>query len=115
MGLREQLCEIAKNGETTYYSDIAPSLGLDMALSNDRRKIGELLEHISATERCAGRPLLSAVVILKEDNRDREMPGQGFFDMAKGFGLLRDATDATENRRYWRRELRRVHRYWRAT
>ena len=100
----ERLIEIAKGGDITYYSDIAPLAGLDMSLPPDRNRISDILDEISRTELTSGRPLLSAVVILKDEN----IPGDGFFKMAKELRLY----DGSDDFRFWIRELRHVHDHW---
>lgn len=108
MDLRERLCEIAKNGETIYYSQIAPSFGLDMKILADREKFGAMLDAVNKREHEAGRPLLSAVVVLK----GAEMPSWGFFKVAEDLGLLRGRTTAAQNRKYWEDEITAVYKYW---
>lgn len=100
----DRLVEIAKGGDVTYYSDIAPLAGLDMSLPPDRNRISDILDEISRTESSLGRPLLSAIVILKDEN----IPGDGFFKMAKELRLY----DGSDDFRFWIRELRRVHDHW---
>lgn len=79
-------------------------LGLDMKSGADRGKIGEILGEISKAEHDEGRPLLSAVVILKEGGR----PGKGFFALAKDLGhAVGDDHD-----RFFIHHLRKVHDYW---
>lgn len=100
----EKLKAVAKAGQITHYSDIAPLAGLDMSLQEDRNKIAIILDEISTFEHHQGHPLLSAVVIHKEDN----MPGQGFFSLAKRLGLYKGEDDFL----FFIQELRRVHDYW---
>jgi hypothetical protein len=69
-----------------------------------RVKIGEILGDISKEEREAGRPMLSAVVTHKEDER----PGTGFFELAQELGL----TGSTDSETFFIQELKRVHDYW---
>lgn len=61
----EKLKSAAKAGDTVSYGEIAPLLGLDMSLPEDRGEIGEVLGEISTFEHQRGRPMLSAVVVLK--------------------------------------------------
>lgn len=102
--LYEQLRRVAKCESVTYYSDVAPLVGLNMDLQEDRNRIGDILDRISSTEHRAGRPLLSAVVI----RSDKNMPGRGFFKLARRLCLH----GADDDFRYWLRELRQVHDYW---
>ena len=99
-----KLMEVAKSREITYYSDIAPLVGLDMSLPPDRNHIARILDEISRSESASGRPLLSAVVVLK----DRNIPGEGFFTLAKELRLY----DGTDDDGFWAGEVQRVHEHW---
>ena len=98
--------EIARDEDYTYYSEIAPLIGVDIKTNWGRNRIGAILDCINRIEHSEGHPLLSAVVILKDAN----MPGAGFFKLAKCLGLQSPNED---NLMFWIRELRRVHDYWR--
>jgi len=100
----ERLIGIARKGTVTYYSDIAPMVGLDMDLPPDRNKIGELLDDINQREHADGRPLISAVVVQKDTLR----PGQGFFKLSRGLGLF----TGSDRDAFYVQELRKVHDYW---
>ena len=102
----EKIREVARDGIYVNYGDIAPLIGLDMEMPEDRDRIGAILDCINRIEHKKGRPLLSAVVILKDAN----MPGAGFFKLAKCLGLQSQDED---NLMFWINELRRVHDYWR--
>ncbi|SRR6266487_2333079 len=103
--LYERLQEVARAQNVTYYADIAPIVGLDMDSPDDRVRIGELLGEISVFEHQHGRPMLSAIVIHREDNQ----PGQGFFELARQLGLFRGG----ERFVFFVQELNRVYDYWR--
>lgn len=100
----EKLKAVAKAGQVIHYSEVAPLAGLDMSLQEDRNKIATILDEISTSEHHQDHPLLSAVVIHKEDN----MPGQGFFTLAKKLGSYK----VEDNFLFFIEELRRVHDYW---
>ncbi len=100
----DKLREVAKSRGITYYSEIAPLASLSMGSPGDRERIARILGDISTAEHQAGRPLLSAVVIRKEEN----LPGSGFFGLAKDLRLH----NGNEDFRYWLQELQRVHDYW---
>lgn len=102
--IHEELLRVAKAGCSVNYSDIAPMVGLNMESAYDRNQIARVLDGISRAEHLAGRPLLSAVVIRKDEN----MPGNGFFTLARGLGLHTKG----DNFEFWLAELRRVHDYW---
>lgn len=103
--LYAHLCEAARRGRVTRYSEVAPLVGLDMALSEDRNHISALLDEISRHEHQLGHPLLSVVVIHMEDN----IPGNGFFTLAQALGQF----DGRDRFMYFVEELRRVHDHWR--
>ena len=102
--IHEELLRIAKIGGYVNYSDVAPLADLNMELAHDRNQIARILDGISQSEHDAGRPLLSAVVIRKDENT----PGNGFFTLAKRLGLH----PGGDNLEFWLAELRRVHDYW---
>ena len=99
--VREKLVEVAKHKETISYSDVARIADLH------RHSIAlfRLLDDINKHEHAAGRPLLTAVVISKENS----MPGPGFFKLATRLGHHRDGDD---DRLYWMWERDRVYAEW---
>lgn len=100
----DKLISVARSQNVTTYSEIAPLAGLDMSNPDDRNRIANILGEISTHEHEKGRPLLSAVVI----HRDNNIPGHGFFTLARELGLHRD----TDDRMFFINELRRVHDRW---
>ena len=103
--LYERLCNVARRGQVTRYSDVAPLLDLDMSNAADRDQISILLDEVSRHEHGLGHPLLSAVVIHMDDN----IPGNGFFTLATQLGLF----GGGDRFMYFVEELRRVHDHWR--
>lgn len=103
----ERLVAVARAEDVTTYTDISPLAGLDMDNPDHRDKIGQLLGEISTFEHNHGRPLLSAVVI----HRGNNIPGQGFFTLARELGLHTGTDDLV----FFIRELRRVHDHWRTS
>jgi hypothetical protein len=101
----DKLCAIAKAQEVTTYGEIAPLAGLDMGNPADRHRITQLLSEISTEEHRIGRPMLTAVVVYRENN----MPGPGFFALARNLGLYHGGNDL----RFFVGELERVHAFWR--
>lgn len=99
-----ELIEVARAGETCFYSAIAPLAGLDMAIPKDRPALGLILDEINRHEHGAGRPLLSAVVVLKHEG----VPSLGFFDCARQLHLHTGLNDDG----FWVEELQRVYDYW---
>jgi len=100
----QKLQEVARAQDTTTYATIAPLANLNMDNPADRNTIADILDDINRMEHQEGRPLLSAVVLLKEHN----IPGDGFFTIARNLG----AYTGTDDLKFWLTELRRVHDYW---
>ena len=98
---RANLIEIATKGETITYTDFAALMGFhwNHKNPNDRRLLGQLLGEVSRQEYERGRPLLTAVVVRKNE----ELPGPGF----RGF------LDFPESDEFCETEKRRVHDFWR--
>jgi len=101
----ERLKQVARNRDRTTYGEIAPLAGLDMSLQRDRTEIGHILGDISRNEHEQGRPLLSAIVTLK----DRRSPGKGFFTLARELGLMKPGQDEEA---YWSEEVNKVFQTW---
>lgn len=103
--LKSMLTEAAKKGEPIHYEDIAPLYGFNYDKDADRAEVGRLLGIISEDELDAGRPMLSAVVVLKGGEA---MPGKGFFDLARRRGRFRGG----DEKLYWVSEFQEVCKYW---
>ena len=101
----DELRRVAKDGSITRYSHIAPLAKLNMDLPQDRSRIADILDDISRSEHGSVRPLLSAVVIRIDTN----IPGQGFFNLAKSLSL----PGADDDVQFWVKEVQRVHDHWR--
>lgn len=104
----EELKRIARRREMITYSGIAPLAGLDMENPADRDAIRQLLGMISTYEHQHGRPMLTAIVVHKQDN----IPGHGFFELAQHLRLLRPGADALA---FFCGEVARVHATWTST
>ncbi len=102
--LYERLIEVACLGKTIGRDEVAGLLGLDLASPAGRQELVRMLDDIACNENAAGRPLLSAVVVLPEIG----YPGKAFFLLARELGLNHFGDD----RSYYYYELRHVHEYW---
>ena len=102
----EELKRVARAQGQVAYSEIAPLAQLDMESPADRNQLSDILGEISLFEHKNGRPLLSVVVLYRDDN----MPGQGFFRLARELGVYAGKDDIA----FFVRELKRVHAYWKA-
>ena len=100
--LRQILIEVARKRRFMFYGELAPSLNLDMNLDNNRVEIGRILGEISTYEHQQGRPLLTAIVVHKRDNR----PGVGFFNLARELGLY---CPGDNQEAFWTKEVNRVY------
>lgn len=106
----EKLKEVARAKKLITYSEINEEckLGLDFERPEDRGKIGELLDEISEHEVKSGRPMLSAVVVHKEQDGTYGDPGEGFYQLTRELEVFRG-----DNRYiFWVSELNRVYNYW---
>ena len=92
----------AKRESTITYSDLTKKIR-SIAFGPGDDAFHYLLFEVSKDEDAAGRGLLSALVVNKENG----MPGQGFFDGARGLG--RDVTDPM---RLWTEEIKFVFSKW---
>ena len=100
----EELKRVAARGETATYSEVAPLADLNMEDPSHRDEIGRLLGEISEHEHSVRRSLLSVVVI----HRDNNMPGPGFFKLAKRLELY----DGRDDLKFFLDELKRAHSTW---
>jgi len=98
------LVHVAQAGKTISYRDLADSFGLDMQDRQDRLEIIRILSDICCKESVEGRPLLSAVVVMREIG----YPERGFFVLARELC----ANPGCDDRSYYDYELKRVHEYW---
>lgn len=106
--LREFLILVARGmwGGTVYYNDAQNHIGVQ------RDVIGRILGVISDFERESGRPLLSALVVLKPEENKRmkgkiAMPSYGFFYM-----YFPEAETPKEKYMCWIKEIKKLQNYW---
>ena len=106
--IRTKLVETAKEQTTIFYSDLGALIGLDMSQPDQRTELSDLLGRINIAEHEEGRPMLSAVAVLKEEMR----PGQGFFEIAHWLGVYSGDKDPRVQEGFFIAELKRVYAYW---
>ncbi len=99
--IREKLIAVAQRRETIPYS----AVGALVDLPAHSRPLFTILDDINRHEHAAGRPLLTAIVVNKEEG----MSGHGFFKLAAQLGHHRDGDD---DRLYWEWERDRVYAEW---
>ena len=110
-----KLTEVAAARQTVYYSELGDLIGLDMSNPGDRYSLADILGDINIAEHAEGRPMISAVAILKESSQYEAAmrPGVGFFNIANDrLGLYNGSKDPDEQLAFWIPELKRVHDYW---
>jgi len=68
---------------------------------------GHMLREICEYEHKHNRPMLGAIVVLKDDG----IPGKGFFELARGLGKLTSVSKQDE-KTFWKQELLEVYKTW---
>lgn len=98
------LVEIAYAGKTISIDEISSQLCPELQSPQNRAEVNRVMVDIACTENAAGRPLLSAVVILPEIG----YPAMPFFLLARELGVNR----CSDERSFFGHELKRVHDFW---
>lgn len=106
--IRRSLVETAEEQTTIFYSDLGALIRLDMSQPDQRTELSDLLGRINIAEHEEGRPMLSAVAVLKDEMR----PGQGFFEIAHRIGRYDGNKDPRVQERFFIAELKRVYACW---
>ena len=88
--IRKHLIELAKSGDTIFYSDLSDLLNLGYDFRNDKEagaKFGGELEIISKYEIKKNRPLLTIIVVSKkiDDHYRVHLPSTRFYTNTKRF------------------------------
>lgn len=94
-----------QDDEFVHYDEVADILGISHNRLDHSYEMNHALEEISTYEHDKGRPLLTAVVVHKEDLT----PGGGFFELARRLGKMMPGEDRD---RFFLQELSSVRRYW---
>jgi hypothetical protein len=102
--------QVARARMVVTYDELnqACALGLDFGNPSDRSEISAMLGDVSEFEVGNGRPMLSAVVVLKDSHP--LSPGAGFFDWADTLRVPRGAKE--DNQLFHARILRDLFAYW---
>lgn len=102
--VRERLIEVARLKTTVFYEEIAGIAGLSLANDYERGQVlPDLLGAISREEDRNRRPMLSAVVVLKDEG----IPGKGFFQLARDLGK-----QFSDEEQFHSDELKAVYQQW---
>ena len=101
--VRTKLIEVARRRELVTYGEVGEWIGMNPRL------VGlEVLDPINEVEHAAGRPLLSALVVLKT----LCVPGLGFWAIAEKLGRYDGQVQAVDRALFWAEERQRVYSYW---
>ena len=103
---RRAMIEAARSHSTISYSDLVGKITRCSLQPSDVR-LHHMLGEISRDEDKAGRGLLTAVVVRKEDRK----PGSGFFRLAIFLGRSMGRSTAAKEH-FWSEELKRVYGLW---
>ena len=96
------LSKYARLGRTIAYSEFVKKIHSIQLEPHDFRLFG-LLGEISKEESKAGRGMLSALVVIKDEN----IPGSGFFELVKQLGY-----DTKDHDTFWAEEVNRIYAAW---
>jgi hypothetical protein len=101
----ERLITVANaGGPPISYEEVFEIMGLTPG-NYAAKEAGHLLGEISEQMHSEGKPMLSAIVV----NRQEGMPGSGFFKLAVQLGKLPRGATRQEERAFWEEELRAVY------
>ena len=107
--LYNYLVNLAQNDGLKAYSEVAPLLGLDMSIENDRDDIANRLGVIAEFEQANGRPMLTSLIVHYGNDNN---PGEGYFSMAQTLGLYYGSRNAIDRLTFWAGQVRDVYNYW---
>ena len=107
--LYDELVRIARKKDLTFYSRVAPLVGLTMDSEEDRDEIARLLGEIAKYEYQENRPMLTSLVIHKGNDNN---PGEGFFAIATELGEFSGSRDQLERVTFWSNQVTDVHNHW---
>lgn len=108
--IREKLIEIAQKQTNITYQKLSDEckLGLDMSNPDHNNQLAHMLGNISVDEYFNGRGMLSAVVFRSDTN----MPGEGFFNLAKELGKLKTSAKEKDKLDFFVSELKELYAFW---
>lgn len=101
----ERLVRAARAREFVHYGDLAKLMGIDTDNPHFAAQVGHVLGDISTDEVANGRPMLSAIVVSKDDM----LPGRGFFRLGQELHQVEPGEDEMA---FAVCQIRRVHDYW---
>ena len=101
----ERLVQGARARGFVHYGELAKMLGIDMDNPHFGALVGKVLGQISEDEVAAGRPMISAIVVSKDDM----LPGHGFFTLGQELHKVNPGEDEIG---FAIRQIKDVHDYW---
>lgn len=106
-----KLIEKARNKQKPiYYEDVAAVMGKTPEEKMGHywvNETGYMLKEICEYEHKHNRPMLSAIVVLKDD----EIPDKDFFELARKLGKLTSVSKQDE-KAFWKQELLAIYETW---
>ncbi len=102
--IHDRLKDVARKRSDITHEEVASLTNLDMADPDHRNQMSRILDVIARSEFAQGNPLLTVLVVHKQDHR----PGHGFFELARELGLY-EGGDEFE---YFALETKCVHDHW---
>lgn len=102
-----ELINAAHYRGTITYPDVAVIMELLPRGNQMARETGQILGEISENEHRQGRPMLSALAVKVNEG----VPGPGFFECARGLGVLK-GNSAADERRFWEEQKTAVYETW---
>ncbi len=108
--LQKALEEVARKGDVVYYEQIRHlSSASRLTGKHFVAVISDELGEMARDEHEMGRPLLPVVVVSQARGEGGvQMPGQGFFTVARELGVFVGGSELD----FFRSELARVYQYW---
>jgi hypothetical protein len=109
-GVYCKLIEKARNKQIIHYEEVAVIMGKKYEEKMGHywaNETGHMLREICEYEHKHNRPMLSAIVVLKDDG----IPGKGFFELARGLEKLTSVSKQDE-KTFWKQELLEVYKTW---
>ena len=101
------LIQVAECRSTVYYVPTAERFGFDLDCEEDRYRFYGILDEINKAEHNEERPLLSSVVV-GNTRKDPQIPGPGFFGLARKLGKYMGSDDT----QYWKQEVQCAYDFW---
>ncbi|MHB8645627.1 MAG: hypothetical protein ACYDAR_07550 [Thermomicrobiales bacterium] len=102
------LIEAASQQKTLGYGDVARRMGIPTPGQQIIRPTSQICYEISLREHRYGRPMLSAIVV----NVKTGIPGEGFYKLARDFGLLPENATEEQKEAFGKTEIDAVYAEW---